>query len=96
MVDDVIRMSKSKYFGAYDLMNAFMQVRMDPASQHLTAINMPWGCFEWTIMPCNSPATWTQVINKALGELIGDIVYAYVDDLTQFNAMTLKEHIANC
>lgn len=45
------------------------QIPMDPNSQKLTAINTPFGCYEWSIMPqglCNSPATWQRRINKAL------------------------------
>ena len=71
---------------------------MNPKHQHLTAINTPWGCFEWTIMPqgaCNSPSTWQQRIIWALRHLMGEIAFAYVDDIIVFGATTIAEHEKN-
>ena len=63
------------------------------------AINTPWGCYKWTIMPQgleNSPATWQSMINKVLGDLIGTICFAYVDDVIVFGAYTIQDHLNRC
>ena len=94
-VEEILRLAIGKYYARLDLTNAFSQIRMHPDSQHLTAINTPWGCYEWTIMPqglCNSPATWQRRINKALAGLLGEICFAYVDDIIVYGADTLEEH----
>lgn len=97
--EEILRLARGKYWAKFDLTNAFSQKRMDPASQHLTAISTPWGCYEWTIMPQelqNSPATWQRMINKALAGLIGDICFAYVDDVIIYGTEAIQEHLDCC
>ena len=97
-VDEILRLARGIFFARLDLTNAFSQIRMHPNSQRLTAINTPWGCYEWTIMPqglCNSPSTWQRRINRALAGLIGEICFAYVDDIIVYGALTAKEHEKN-
>ena len=98
-VDEITKLATGKYFAKFDLTNAFSQIRLDPKSQYLTAINTPWGCYEWKIMPQglqNSPATWQSMINKHLADMIGTICFAYVDDVIVFGANTIQEHIERC
>ena len=99
-VNEIMHLSrKGKYFATFDLTNAFAQIPMDHKSRKYTAINTPWGCYEWTIMPqglCNSPATWQRKINQALREHIGIDCFAYVDDIVIYGAKTIDEHIDKC
>ena len=44
----------------------------------------------------NSPATWQSMINKVLGDLIGTICFAYVDDVIVFGAYTIQDHLDRC
>jgi hypothetical protein len=49
-----------------------------------TTIKMPWGLFEWVVIPmglCNVPATHQRCVNEALDDLIGQICYTYLDDI---------------
>jgi hypothetical protein len=63
-----------------------------------TVIKTPWGLFEWVVMPqglCNAPATHQRRVNEALGSLIGDVCYVYLDDVIIFSNSE-QEHITNC
>ena len=40
-----------KYFATIDMMNSFFQTRMQDEDIELTAVNTPWGLYEWTVMP---------------------------------------------
>ncbi|PSR74302.1 hypothetical protein PHLCEN_2v9954 [Hermanssonia centrifuga] len=49
-----------KFFAKIDMTNSFFQTRVHPDDVPLTAVTMPFGLYEWTIMPqgCrNAPAT---------------------------------------
>ena len=60
-IDDILAdCGKGKIFGKMDMTNSFFQTRVHPDDIHLTAVRMPWGLYEWTVMPqggCNAPAT---------------------------------------
>jgi hypothetical protein len=41
--------------------NFFFQMKMHPDDVHLTAVNMPFGLYEWLVMPMglqNAPAIY--------------------------------------
>jgi hypothetical protein len=40
-----------KLFAMIDMTNSFFQTRMHPDDILLTAVNTPWGLYEWVIMP---------------------------------------------
>jgi hypothetical protein len=74
----------AKIWGKIDMTNSFFQTHMKEEDIKKTTVKIPWGLFEWVIMPmglCNAPATHQRRINKALRDLIGQSCYAYLDDI---------------
>jgi hypothetical protein len=50
----------------------------------LTAVNTPWGLYEWVVMPMgikNALAIHQQHVSIALWPWIGKICHAYIDDI---------------
>ena len=67
---------------------------MHPDNIHLTAVNMPFGLYEWLVMPMglqNAPAIHQQCITAALHGLIGRICHIYLDDIIIWSS-SLQEH----
>ena len=67
-----------------DMTNSFFQTHVHPDDIHLTAVQTPWGLYEWTVMPmggCNAPSTHQHHMTDALCELIGKICHVYLDEI---------------
>ena len=43
--------AQGKIFASLDMTNSFFQTRMHPDNVNLTAVNTPWGLYEWVVMP---------------------------------------------
>jgi hypothetical protein len=75
LVEDILRdCAGHKYYGKIDMTNSFFQTRMDPDSIKYTAVNTPFGLYEWCVMPIglrNSPAVHQRQVTSALRSLIG-------------------------
>jgi hypothetical protein len=74
----------AKIWWKIDMTNSFFQTRMNEEDIEKTTVKTPWGLFEWVVMPmglCNVPATHQRRVNEVLGDLIGQICYAYLDDI---------------
>ena len=58
--DDILNdCAKGKIWSSIDMTNSFFQTLMHPDDAHLTAVNTPFGLYEWLVMPMglrNSPA----------------------------------------
>lgn len=64
---------------------------------HLTAVLMPFGLYEWLVMPmglCNAPAIHQQHVTAALHEFIGCFCHIYLDNIVIW-LDTLEEHYDN-
>jgi len=98
LVDDILcDCAGHKYYGKIDMMNSFFQTRMDPDSIKYTAVNTPFGLYEWCVMPMglrNSPAIHQRQVTSALRSLIGRICHVYLDDIIIWSE-SLEEHEAN-
>ena len=98
-IDDILAdCGKGKIFGKMDMTNSFFQTRMHPDDIHLTAVQTPWGLYEWTVMPqggCNAPATHQCWMTNALRQHIGKICHVYLNDIIIWS-QTIEEHTQNC
>jgi Reverse transcriptase (RNA-dependent DNA polymerase)/Aspartyl protease len=86
-----------KFYGKIDMTNSFFQTKMHPDSVKFTAVNTPFGLYEWLVMPMgvrNSPAVHQRRVFTALRPLIGTICHVYLDDIIIWSN-SLEEHEAN-
>lgn len=70
---------------------------MHPDDVHLTAVNTPWGLYEWLVMPMgikNAPSIHQRCITAALQPHIGKICHVYLDDIIIWS-QNLDEHVRN-
>ena len=77
--------------------NSFFQMHMHPNNIKLTAINMPWGLYEWVIMLMgikNAPAIHQQRVSTALRLFIGKTCHVYLDDIVIWSC-SLADHKHN-
>lgn len=89
------RMSHAKYFSCMDIISAFWQVPMDPASTEYTGFRTHKGNFEWVRMPfglVNASSTFQRIMDEILSDL--EFAAAYIDDLFIFSS-TWEEHLAH-
>jgi hypothetical protein len=85
------------YFASIDMTNSFFQTRMHNDDIELTAVNTPWGLYEWVVMPMgikNAPAIHQRRVSVALRPWIGKICHIYIDDIAIWSK-TLEEHERN-
>ena len=83
-----------KWFSKLDLRDGFFNVRIVPHDQEKTAFRTKYGTFEYKVVPfglCNSPATFTRMMNRILGDLVDRCVSVYVDDIL-VHSNSLEEH----
>jgi hypothetical protein len=93
-VDILADCGKGKIWGTIDMTNAFFQTWMKPECIPLTAVTMPWGTYEWRVMPMglrNAPAIHQRWVNRALQCYLGKFCCIYLDDIIIWSN-TVKEH----
>ena len=97
-IDDILAdCAKGKVWATIDMTNSFFQTRMHPDDIHLTAVNTPWGLYEWLVMPMgikNAPAIHQRRVTAALRQHIGKICHVYLDDIVIWSN-NLDEHTRN-
>ena len=70
---------------------------MHPDDIHLTAVNTPWGLYEWLVMPMgikNAPSIHQQRVTAALRPFIGKICHVYLDDIVIWSE-NIDDHVKN-
>ena len=86
-----------RYFSVFDLLKAYWQIEVEPASRKHLAFITPDGLYEWTRMPfgaAGAPATQQRMIDKLLAGLKWVCAIAYLDDIVVFSD-TFDEHLAH-
>ena len=89
--------AQGKIFASLDMTNSFFQTRMHPDDVNLTAVNTPWGLYEWVVMPMgikNAPAIHQRRVTIALRPWIGRCCHVYMDDIAIWSN-TVEEHTEN-
>ena len=89
--------AKGKIWGTIDMTNSFFQTCMHPDHIHLTAVNMPFGLYEWLVMPMglkNAPVIHQHRVTAARRELIGKICDIYLEDIVIWSQL-IEEHSKN-
>lgn len=74
----------SVYMSTLDMASGYYQVKLDEKDKHKTAFVTKYGLFQYTKLPfglCNSPATFSRVIQLVLQGLSWKECLAYLDDV---------------
>ena len=74
----------SVYMSTLDMASGYYQVKLDEKDKHKTAFITKYGLFQYTKLPfglCNSPATFSRVIQLVLQGLSWKECLAYLDDI---------------
>ncbi|RUM30633.1 MAG: hypothetical protein DSY32_02035 [Aquifex sp.] len=71
-------------FSSLDLLSGYWQVPMAPKSREVTAFSTPSGHYEFLRMAFglkSAPITFQRMINTLFSDMLGQHVYAYLDDV---------------
>ena len=82
--DNIARLSKAKVFSCLDGSGAFHVIPVRPQDRPKTAFSTPYGLFQYKRVPfglCNGPATYSRLIQLALGGIPLSIAIPYLDDI---------------
>ena len=94
--DDILNdCAKGRVWSTIDMTNSFFQTLMHPDDVHLTAVNTPFGLYEWLVMPMglrNSPAIHQRRVTAALQSRLGKICHIYLDDIIIWSN-SIEQHI---
>ena len=84
-IDDLFdAVQGSKYFTKLDLMSGYHQVCVNPQDIPKTAINTPFGHYQFTVMGfglTNAPATFMALMNAVLRPFLRRCVVVFLDDI---------------
>ncbi|RXN34850.1 Retrovirus-related Pol polyprotein from transposon 297 [Labeo rohita] len=94
-IDDALDcLAGSKWFSVLDLRSGYYQIAMGEEDKEKTAFICPLGFFQFERMPqgiTGAPATFQQLMEKAVGDMHLLQVIVYLDDIIVFGR-TLEEH----
>jgi hypothetical protein len=97
-VEDILAdCAKGVIWGKIDMTNSFFQTRVNPEHVKYTATLMPYGLWEWVVMPMglrNAPATHQRRVSLALKDHVGRICHVYLDDIIIWSSL-VEEHEQN-
>ena len=88
------RVQGATVFTKLDLKSGYHLIRIKPGDEWKTAFRCRYGLFEFTVMPfglTNAPATFQDLMNHILRDLLDHGVVVYLDDILIY-AQTLEEH----
>ena len=89
------RLGTAKWFTTIDLRDGYNQVRMKEGEEWKTAFRTRYGLYEYLVMPfglTNAPATFQELVNDTLHDIMDEYVVAYLDDILVFTDGGLDQH----
>ena len=89
-IEDCIESLKgARYFSSLDLTQGYLQVKVHEADQHKTAFRALGALYEFNRLPfglCNSPATFSRLMGRCLGDMCGQGIIIYLDDILVYSS----------
>ena len=79
----------AKYFSSLDLTQGYLQIKVNEADQHKTAFRALGSLYEFQRLPfglCNSPATFSRLMGRCMGDLKGQGIIIYLDDILVYSS----------
>ncbi|XP_018371543.1 PREDICTED: RNA-directed DNA polymerase homolog [Trachymyrmex cornetzi] len=97
-IDDIFdQLSGSSWYSTLDLKSGYWQVKIRPEDKEKTAFSVGNGLWQFKVMPfglCNAPATFEQVMEQILQELLSKICLVYLEYMIIFSE-SFEEMIGN-
>lgn len=96
-IDELLKgLTSAKFFSKLDLAAGYHQVRVKEEDIKKTAFNTRYSHFEWIVMSfgmTNVPATFQSLMNKVFGDLIGQGVLVYLDDVLVYSRIREEHYV---
>ena len=76
-----------RYFQKFDMKTGFWQIQITEADRYKTAFTVPFGHYEWNVMPFglkNAPSEFQNIINDIFTPYTSFII-VYIDDVLVFS-----------
>lgn len=83
------RLSKTTFFTKLDLRFGYWQVHISNGDEGKTTCVARYGAYEFLVMSfglTNAPATFCNLMNDVLYEVLDDFVVVYLDDIVIYNS----------
>jgi hypothetical protein len=91
--DLVSRLSDALVFSKFDMKSGFWQVQIDDHDRYKTAFTIPFGHYEWNVMPFglkNAPSEFQNIMNDIFNPFT-HFTIVYIDDVLIFSK-SIEEH----
>lgn len=95
VIDILDQLKNSRIFSSLDMKNGYLQVRMKESCRHKTAFSSGYHHYMFLRMPLglrSSSHTFNRLIRIALADLIGKILYIFLDDVIVYSS-SVPEHM---
>ena len=95
MEDLLSNLGEAKYYSSVDLKSGYWQVRMRDQDKAKTAFAVPFGLFEFNVLPFGlkgGPGMFMRMMQQVLGEAQGKYCQCYIDDVVIYSA-TFEDHL---
>ncbi|KAA0040831.1 Enzymatic polyprotein [Cucumis melo var. makuwa] len=87
------RITLAKVFSKFDMKSGFWQIQIHPADRYKTAFNVPFGQYQWNVMPFglkNAPSEFQKIMNDIFNQY-QEFTIVYIDDVLVFSS-TVDQH----
>ena len=89
-IEDCIEsLKETQYFSSLDLTQGYLQVKVHEADQQKTAFRALDALYEFNRLPfglCNSPATFSRLMGRCLGDMCGQGIIIYLDEILVYSS----------